>query len=223
MSKSIRAPMRPADRRFIAVVVAAWLLAYGAIIAFVLRIGLPAHADASLLAFGFIYVGLAAAVLAVVLVAIPLRIVLNLALKDRRRSHRTETIALCVALVAVIGYPLEIRRERNRLAPPSGVNQLSDFAEAAPPPRRLELVRHDGDKYLVWFGALSGPLDVPSGPSCYLFDQKGRLIDWQPDTGDGGPVESFLSSSSRTGEISLMEALNLTLDSHTDDADDRRE
>ena len=223
MSKPIRTPMCLADRRLITVIIAAWVVVYSALIATIRRSALPAHADWWLLAYGFVFVGVVAAMLTVVLVAIPLRIVLNLTLKDRRRSHRSETMALSVVLAAVIGYPLEVQRERNRLAPPRGVHQFSDFASAGRRPRRIELVRHDGGEYLVWFGALSGPIDVPSGPSCYLFDKNGELLDWQPETGDGGPVERFLSSSSRAGEIGLEEALKLTQDSNASGADDRRE
>ena len=214
--------MSVADRRFMKVVAVTWLVVCAAIVVTCVRSGLPAYADASVLALVVILVGLAATVLTFIVVAIPLRIFLNLTLKDRRRSHRTETIQLFIALALSIGLPLEMRRERHRLAPPTGVKPLSEFAKTAPPPRRLEIVRHDGDDYIAWFGALSGPIDVPSGPSCYLFDSKGALVDWQPETGDGGPVERFIRSSTRTGKISLEEALKLTQQSEAADGDDRR-
>ena len=213
--------MRLADRRFIQVTVSAWIFAYAAILVTILRAGLPVDADSSLLAFGVVFVGLAAALLTVIVVAIPLRIILNLTLKDRRRSHRTETIVLTVVLALVIGHTLEVSRERNRLAPPRGVTQLSDFAKLAPPPRRLELLQHDGDEYVVWFGELSGPIDLPSGPSCYLFDRHGELVKWQPETGDGGPVEEILRSSSRAGEISLEDAVKGFQNSDPVDAENR--
>lgn len=218
----MKSPICLADRRFIAVTVAAWLVAWAAIIVTILRSGLPADADRPILAFGIVFVGLVAAVLTVVFVAIPLRIVLNVALKERRRSHRTETVVLAAVLALLLGYTLEVRRERNQLAPPRGIERLSEFAKIAPPPRWLGLVRHDGNDYVSWYGEHSGPFDVPSGPSCYLFDNNGKLIDWQPETGDGGPVESFLQSSSRAGEISLEDALKLTQDSSTANGADAR-
>lgn len=221
-SPRVKSPMCLADRRCMMVTIAAWLVAWASIIVGILRSGLPADADLSILAFGIVFVGLAAAVLTVILVAIPLRIALNVVLKERRRSHRTETVVLTAVLAVALGYPLEVIRERNQLAPPRGVSHLPEFAKVEPPPRWLELVRHDGNDYVAWYGAHTGPFDVPSGPSCYLFDSKGEFIDWQAETGDGGPVETFLRSSSRISKISLEDALRLTQDSHASNGGDPR-
>ncbi len=66
-----------------------------------------------------------------------------------------------------------------------------------------------GREYLVWFGEKSGPIDIPSGPSCYLFDADGKLLDWQLETGDGGRVEKFLQSSTKVRELTVEEAVKL--------------
>src|SRR5262249_11650287 len=149
--RQAKAPLGRADRLFIQVTIAAWLVTYAAIIVIIFRSGLPEAADASLLTIALVFAAVVAAMLSLIAVAVPLRIVLNVALKDRRRSHRSETIALTALLALVIAYPLEVRRERNRLAPPSGATQLSEFARLVPAPRLLNLVRHDRNDYFVWY------------------------------------------------------------------------
>ena len=37
----------------------------------------------------------------------------------------------------------------------------------------------------------------------------GKLVDWQAETGDGGPVEEFLCSSVKQGELTLDKALEI--------------
>lgn len=201
--------MLRADRRFLQAIFLAWLVVYTVLVLRFLRTEVSGGAKAYLVGFGIVFLGVVAALLTSVAVAIPLRIVLNLTIRHRRRSHRTETILLATVLILVIGYELEVQRERNRLEPPQGVTRLSDFAKAMSPPHRLELMRKDGSEYVVWFGELSGPIDIPSGHSCYLFDRNGDLLKWQPETGDGGPVDEFLRSSSNAGEITIDGALNI--------------
>jgi hypothetical protein len=192
----------------------AWLAIYGLRLARVLPAELQRGTAAVILAFGVVFMALAAALLTAVFIAIPLRIMTNVILKDRRRSHRSETVVLALPLALTVAftvaYVFEVRRERSRLAPPEGVATLSAFADVMPPPERLELVHHDGRGYIAWTGALSGPYDVPSGPSCYIFNDKGCLVDWQSETGDGGPVEDFLRSSVKQKQLTLNEALRIT-------------
>jgi len=147
------------------------------------------------------------------------RIAMNVILKDRRCSHRSETAVLTLLLALIVAYVVEVRRERLGLAPPQGVATLSAFADAMPPPQTLDLVHHDGHAYIAWTGDLSGPFDLPSGPSCYIFNDDGDLVDWQPETGDGGPVEDFLRSSVKQQQLTLDEALRITRSgtAHSDD------
>lgn len=201
-------PTQLVDRRFVQASLIVWLTIYAGVLAvFVWR----EHPDAVSLTFVALFLLLpAAALLTVIVFAIPLRIVLNLALRDRRRSHLRETLVLASVLMLVVAHHLEVSRERNRLAPPAGVTQLTEFAKLMPPPRSLSLVQQDGNEYVVWFGEVSGPIDLPSGPSCYVFDQQGALVEWQAETGDGGPVHRFLDRSSTFEKIGLDEALKRT-------------
>ena len=202
--------MRLADRRYIQMTIFGWLVIYGLLLVRVVSTELQRGTTAIILAFAVVFVALAAAMFTAVIIAIPLRITMNVILKDRRHPHRSETVVLTLLLVLIVAYVFEVRRERLRLAPPQGVATLSAFVDAMPPPQRLELVHNDGHGYIAWTGNLSGPCDLPSGPSCYIFNDNGHLVDWQPETGDGGPVEDFLRSSVKQKQLTLDEALRMT-------------
>jgi len=141
--------MKLAERRFIRLTILAWVLIYGLFLAQMLSAELPRGANWQILAFGVVFIALAAGLATAVVFAMPARIIMNLMLKDRRRSHCSETIALTILLVLIVAYIIEVSRERMSLAPPKGVATLSAFADAMPPPRRLELVRSDGRDFIA--------------------------------------------------------------------------
>lgn len=201
--------MQHTDRRFIQWMVLAWGVVYVWSLSQTLPSELQRGSSWGVLVFGVVFMALIAVVLTAIVVAIPARVTMNLVLRDRRRSHLSETTVLTVLLTLFIAWVFEVRRERLNLAPPPGVATLSEFADTMPPPLRLELFQNDGRHYIVWTGELSGPVDVPSGHSCYIFDESGHLIDWQPETGDGGPVEDFLDSSAKKRPLTLDEALSI--------------
>jgi len=118
-------------------------------------------------------------------------------------------VVVCAIVVLVLFYLAEIDREAAELAPPEGVGSFSPFAEQVRPPTRLVVVQHEGENYFVWYGQLAGPLYLPSGPSCYLFDLDGSLIEWVPETGEANKVDEFLASSSTGREISIDEVKKL--------------
>lgn len=215
--------MTTADRRYALAVGIAWLLICIAITLRVLsddrRTGLSSWELALALV---VVVALGGAVLTTFAVAIPLRIIVNLALKQRRRSHRSETIALAVVWILFFGYFFETRREKNRLAPPSGIQTLSEFARVMPPPRGLSVVQSEDTEYIAWSGEYSGPLDLPSGPSCYLFNRQGDLVEWEPVTGEGTHVDEILSRQSKSESISLIQALKMVGSSDSESDGDAR-
>ena len=43
-----------------------------------------------------------------------------------------------------------------------------------------------------------------------FLDGNGELVDWQPETGDGGPVDEFLQPSVEQRQLALDEALTIT-------------
>lgn len=200
-----------ADRYFTRVMVVAWLLIYAGIVWRFLESGFTREASGGLLAYAIVFVivlsGLVAAVVTAVVIAMPLRIALNLAIAERRHTRRNDTLTLTAILILLWGWFFEVQRERRALAPPAGATTLASFASAMPPGQWIRTVFKDGRQYFAWWGEWSGPLDVASGRSCYLFNDHGTLVDWQAETGDGGPVESFLKGASHPAEISLREAL----------------
>jgi hypothetical protein len=153
-----------------------------------------------------------AAIVNGIIVAIPLRIVLNLVLSDRRRTHRTETIVLICLLLVFFGYFWEVGREHRSLAPPRGVATLAQFADVMSAPQSLQLVRYGDRNYIVWTGERTGPFDIPSGPSCYIFDDNGELVDWTSETGEDGSVDKFVRSSEKQPELTVEEALKIISD-----------
>ncbi|MDZ4687189.1 MAG: hypothetical protein SH850_19095 [Planctomycetaceae bacterium] len=206
-------PLDIVDRRYQQVTFLAWIVIYVWSIVRAIPSVLEQRGDPmflALLAFVFMFLAFCAAMVTVIVFAIPLRIILNLVLADRRRPHLSETVFLTIVLVVIGGYLYEVHREKSRLAPPKGVTTLSGFVDAMPSPRRLNLVHKDSRDYIVWTGDSSGPWDVPSGPACYLFDHTGKLVDWQPVTGDGGRVEEFIATATKHGEVSLDQAIELT-------------
>lgn len=156
--------------------------------------------------FAATFYGIVTAILAAFAVAMPLRILLNLAFGERRRTHRKETLVLVGVLAAGCGWAAEHSREIKSLAPPSGVTTFEPFVAAMPAPSFIRSFRREGRIYVAWYGDFAGPIAFPSGPACYLFDDRGTLVDWQPETGDGGHVEHFLESALDRHTITMEQA-----------------
>jgi hypothetical protein len=66
---------------------------------------------------------------------------------------------------------------------PAG-DTLADHLTHRPPPDRVTAFEVDGRKYVALFGPWQAFPRFPSGPPVYVFDVRGRLVDWCPDTGD---------------------------------------
>lgn len=202
--------MQRADRWLLTVSVLGWLLLSAGLLIPTFRDEIQNETNIFLILFACGMLAAISAVLTVVLITIPLRIAMNLAIKRHRRTRLMETITLLFCFILAIAYPFEVVRERRKLAPPKDVTTLVAFADQMPPPRGLALIRHDGNEYIAWRGELSGPVDLPSGAACYLFDTNGNLFKWQPETGDGGPVDDILKSSEALRTLTLQEAVAMT-------------
>ena len=205
----MKTTMRLADRRYLQFMLLAWLGVSTWFVVWLFREPSMKGASAEMFAGGVVLMALAATLFTAVVVAIPVRVAMNMILKDRRRSHLAETIQLALIPVLLVAYLFECSRERSQLAPPQGIDTLAAFAESMPPPQGLRLVEDGGRELIVWTGELSGPIDIVSGRSCYLFETNGQLIDWQPETGDGGPVYDIVRSSVTKKELTLENALNM--------------
>src|SRR5262249_204510 len=65
-----------------------------------------------------------------------------------------------------------------------GVATFDDYVVQMGGPEGLRFVNLVGGKYLVATGRTRNLITVPSGPSEYVFDHHGELIDWSADVGD---------------------------------------
>jgi hypothetical protein len=76
-----------------------------------------------------------------------------------------------------------------RNVPPDHVKTFDDFV-AWRPDARLFYVTDTKPPQLIALGRLEGL--APTGPGGYVFDEQGRLTEWQVESGDGGPVTKLL-------------------------------
>jgi hypothetical protein len=203
--------MNAIDRWFLRVILGLWLVCAIGSLVVVFRFW-DSEADAVLERIFFaLLLSVVFMLVICVEVGVPLRVIVNLAVPGRRHAYRIETCCLAGVFICLAMFKMENARSRLSLAPPAGVTTLTRFADRMPPPRQLELYLQDGRRYIAWHGERMSLLTFPSGPSCYLFDDRGQLVDWQPETGDGGPVQRFLSDSVQEQAISVDEALALVL------------
>jgi hypothetical protein len=93
-----------------------------------------------------------------------------------------------------------------RIAPPSVNCTLAELAAKVHEPRRLALVDQRGMQRLVWIGERPN-FTVRSGLPCYVFDDRGRLVDWRAETGEGWSLDFLCSAACEAQPISLDEAL----------------
>jgi hypothetical protein len=85
--------------------------------------------------------------------------------------------ALLVSGVIAVEYAMSIR-----VVPPADVKTLEAFLHWQPSARQFAVVEVQGGEHLIAYGQKSGML--PSGPSAYVFDRSGTLVDWSRDVGD---------------------------------------
>ena len=100
--------------------------------------------------------------------------------------------ALIVAL-AVVFTPIEIIL-LNRGVPPAKVRTFDAFLAWRPDATRF-VVTDAKPPQLIALGRLEGL--VVSGPAAYVFDEQGRLTDWELETGEGGPVTQILEEAGK--------------------------
>ncbi len=104
---------------------------------------------------------------------------------------------IIVVLLLAAWITTEWRLHR-RTVPPASVTDFSTFAEWQQSPRHIEVIQQRGSGYLFVMGRNSGLL--PSGPSGYVFDRSGRLLDWSLDIGDDPRFrDKWIPSSQRSG------------------------
>lgn len=81
-----------------------------------------------------------------------------------------------VPVVTILVWAEVAATERARLTPKSNDMTLMEFAASMQPPQGLAVVDDDGSSKIVWVGE-TAMWSLPSGPACYVFDAKGRLVE----------------------------------------------
>ena len=73
------------------------------------------------------------------------------------------------------------------VTPPSHVIDVHTFLRWAPSTDRIKVLSLDEETFYLAYGMGSSPL--PSGPSAYVFDSTGHMVDWSSDMGDDGSFQ----------------------------------
>lgn len=109
---------------------------------------------------------------------------------------RFRVIITVIVLIAV--WITTERLMYRRTVPPASVTDFSAFNQWQQSPRDIEVIRQGGTDYLLAMGAGGGLL--PSGPSGYVFDRSGRLVDWSSNIGDDPRFrDKWIPASKRSG------------------------
>jgi hypothetical protein len=103
---------------------------------------------------------------------------------------------LAVLIIAVRYQDNGLRRAAE---PPWSVRTLEDFRKWRPQYERAIRLESGGSTYFLVLGEPARVL--ASGPSSYLFDARGILIGWMPDTGDDSYLRVALDNNARKGSL----------------------
>jgi hypothetical protein len=90
---------------------------------------------------------------------------------------------------------------------PGDCATLQCVATSKPSPVVLKEVQLAGRSYIVWLGETKPIWLAPSGPSAYVFDDRGHLLVWSSSTGDGEATERFYRIVYAGKPIALDDAL----------------
>ena len=99
-------------------------------------------------------------------------------------------------------------REMQSFAPPPNAKSLSAFADVMPEPTRLVQINDGGTTKFIWVGD-TAIWALPSGPSCYVFDSDGKLVEWDASTGDGERTTRYLQLAWDGNPLTVEHAISL--------------
>jgi hypothetical protein len=114
---------------------------------------------------------------------------------------------LITATIAGLGLALDVY-QRNKVALPSDVITLAQFATRMPTPVKVIAFERNGSSYIEVIGRPRPSFPtVPSGSPAYIFDSAGRISYWTGDIGDSPPYWNDWQNRSNSREVSMQEAL----------------
>src|SRR5687768_11076889 len=90
-----------------------------------------------------------------------------------------------VIFTVFVGGCLTTEYVSHRRVDPTGrVSDLGGYLAWRPSAEQFAVLNLNGEPHVIAYGPLSSWLMLSSGPSAYVFDQTGRLVDWSSDIGD---------------------------------------
>lgn len=97
---------------------------------------------------------------------------------------------------------------QRRLRPTGRATTLQEYLAWRPSAEQFSAVDVAGNQHVIAYGPMSSWLLLSSGPSAYVFDGSGRLVDWSSDIGDDSAFDERWSaqrSRGRGGSLSRGE------------------
>lgn len=89
---------------------------------------------------------------------------------------------------------------RRRVRPTGRAGTLREYLAWRPTAGRFAAVTvGGGEEHVIAYGPASSWLLMSSGPSAYVFDEKGRLVDWSYDIGDDPTFDGRWSAQRSCG------------------------
>ncbi len=91
---------------------------------------------------------------------------------------------LIVVGTTVVGAWLYSEHAYAQHVRPTGISDLRGFLARYSEVDRSFKIARGADQYFVVTLRVSSGMALPSGPPAYVFDARGRLVDWSMDTGE---------------------------------------
>ena len=111
-------------------------------------------------------------------------------------------IGVLAAVVLASGAFVAFERaSQQRLVPAKRASTLSEFLDWQPACDTFAKINVGSKRHIIAYGPLCGWL--PSGPSAYVFDDTGRLVDWSSDIGDSPSFDKKWGAQQSRGSATL--------------------
>ncbi len=116
-------------------------------------------------------------------------------------------VSIGMLAVLIAGYAVLCNREMASTKPGDGVKTITEFHNVMDSARTYQYMTFRKDN-VTYFEArkLMPSWTLPSGPSCYVFDPAGKLVDWIPDNGESREWDTKWGQTGRS-ETSFEEIL----------------
>jgi hypothetical protein len=122
---------------------------------------------------------------------------------QRKRKNLLVWVAIAALVSSCLAYD---GLASSRVSPPGDGCTVAELAAKVPPPKLLAMVSDHGRERLVWVGEVPA-MTVRSGPPYYVFDERGKLVEWCAEAGEGREADPWLTAAFAAPQISLKEAL----------------